>query len=186
MAVKQAQVPTPKVPGGELRDWVQCILSAIVACVLVFVFVGRLVDVVGSSMYPTLENGEMVIISRLFFQPKYGDIVVLQQKSYDEECIIKRVIDTEGQTVDIDFDRGVVYVDGKALDEPYTAEPTYEREDFDGKVIVPEGCVFVMGDNRNHSTDSRRSTIGFVDTRCIVGKAYVVAFPLKNIGSVYR
>lgn len=175
-----------KLPGSELRDWVQCIISAIVVCVLVFVFVGRLVDVVGSSMVPTLHEGEMVVISNLFYEPKYGDIVVLRKETYSEQCIIKRVIATEGQTVDIDFDEGIVYIDGEPLSEPYTAEPTYEREEFEGEVTVPEGCVFVMGDNRNKSTDSRTSSIGFVDKRYIVGKAYWVLFPIKNFGSVYR
>ena len=186
MAVKQAQVPTPKVPGGELRDWVQCILSAIVACVLVFVFVGRLVDVVGSSMYPTLENGEMVIISRLFFQPKYGDIVVLQQKSYDEECIIKRVIATEGQTVDIDFSTGDVRVDGEVLEEDYINERTYLEEGTEFPLTVPKGSIFVMGDNRNHSSDSRDSRLGTVDARYVIGKAVFLAFPGPDMDTKER
>ena len=85
--------------------------------------------------------------------------------------IVKRVIATEGQTVDIDFEEGVVYVDGVALDEPYVNSTTNERENFTEPVTVPEGCVFVMGDNRNRSTDSRSAAIGCVDTRYIIGKA---------------
>ena len=90
-----------------------------------------------------------------------------------------------GQTVDIDFDRGIVYVDGEPIDEPYIAEPTTEAIDFTGEITVDEGCVFVMGDNRNHSTDSRDARIDCVDVRCIMGKVYFTLFPIKNFGSVY-
>ena len=91
------------------------------------------------------------------------------------------MIATEGQTVDIDFEKGVVYVDGVALDEPYTAEPTYDREDFNEPVTVPEGCVFVMGDNRNHSTDSRDNRIGFIREEYIMGR---VLFRLAPFGAI--
>ena len=95
------------------------------------------------------------------------------------------MIAVEGQTVNIDFERGIVYVDGEPIDEPYIAEPTTEPLDFTGEITVDEGCVFVMGDNRNHSTDSRYSLIGQVDERCIMGKVYFTLFPIKNFGSVY-
>ena len=116
-------------------------------------------------MVPTLEQSDKVVISNLFYHPKQGDIVVLRKRTLMEEPIVKRIIATEGQTVDIDFDDGVVYVDGKALDEPYVNEPVHDRENFEGKITVPEGCVFVMGDNRNASTD-------------------FTLFPVKNIGVV--
>ena len=96
-----------------------------------------------------------------------------------------RVIAVGGQTVDIDFERGIVYVDGEPLDEPYIAEPATDPENFIGPVEVPEGCIFVMGDNRNASTDSRTTEIGMVDERCIMGKVYFTVFPLKNFGSDY-
>ena len=172
--------------GSAAFDWLQCIVAALVVCILIFVFVGRTVGVVGPSMQQTLIEGDRLIISRLFYTPKYGDIVVLRKDEFKEEPIIKRVIATEGQTVDIDFDAGIVYVDGKALDEPYTNTPTNVREDFTaGPVTVPEGCVFVMGDNRNHSTDSRTEVIGCVDTRYILGKALFRLTPLNRLGSVY-
>ena len=79
--------------------------------------------------------------------------------------------------MDIDFDDGVVYVDGKALDEPYVNEPVHDRENFEGKITVPEGCVFVMGDNRNASTDSRDARLGCVDTRYIMGTGIFHALP---------
>lgn len=102
-----------------------------------------------------------------------------------KEPIIKRVIATEGQTVDIDFDAGIVYVDGVALDEPYTNDYTYDREDFDEPVTVPENCIFVMGDNRNRSTDSRTEALGCVDTRYLLGKALFRITPFSKFGGIY-
>jgi signal peptidase I len=175
----------PQSTRSDIYDWLQCIVMAIVICVLFFSFIVRLVDVVGSSMYPTLEDGDKIIVSNLFYTPKQGDIIVFRKDEYREEPLVKRIIAVEGQTVDIDFEKGIVYVDGEALDEPYIAELTNDPEDFFGPVEVPEGCVFVMGDNRNASTDSRRSAIGMVDTRCIMGKVYFTVFPLKNFGNDY-
>ncbi len=168
-----------------LFDWIQCIVSALVACILIFVFIGRTVGVDGESMLPTLENGDRLIITRLFYsEPQYGDIVVLRKDSFKETPIIKRVIATEGQTVDIGFETGVVYVDGVALDEPYTNEPTNVQEDFEGPVTVPENCVFVMGDNRNHSADSRMESIGCVDVRYIIGHVVLRLTPVSKFGAV--
>ena len=167
---------------AEVYDWIQCIIFALVFCVLLFVFAVRMVNVVGHSMVPTLEQSDKVVISNLFYHPKQGDVVVLRKQTLMEEPIVKRIIATEGQTVDIDFDDGVVYVDGKALDEPYVNEPVHDRENFEGKIT--EGCVFVMGDNRNASTDSRDARLGCVDTRYIMGRVYFTLFPVKNIGVV--
>ena len=169
---------------AEVYDWIQCIIFALVFCVLLFVFAVRMVNVVGHSMVPTLEQNDKVVISNLFYHPKQGDIVVLRKQTLMEEPIVKRIIATEGQTVDIDFDDGVVYVDGKALDEPYVNEPVHDRENFEGKITVPEGCVFVMGDNRNASTDSRDARLDCVDERYIMGRVYFTLFPVKNIGVV--
>ena len=169
---------------AEVYDWIQCIIFALVFCVLLFVFAVRMVNVVGHSMVPTLEQSDKVVISNLFYHPKQGDVVVLRKQTLMQEPIVKRIIATEGQTVDIDFDDGVVYVDGKALDEPYVNEPVHDRENFEGKITVPEGCVFVMGDNRNASTDSRDARLGCVDTRYIMGRVYFTLFPVKNIGVV--
>ncbi len=177
-------VEEKKKQGGEALDWLQCIVSSLVAAILLFTFVARTITVVGSSMVPTLEEGNLLIVSRLFYTPRYGDIVVLRKESFMSDPIVKRVIATEGQTVDIDFEEGVVYVDGKALDEPYVNALTLEHEDFTEPVTVPEGCVFVMGDNRNRSTDSRSARVGCVDERCIIGKALLRLAPLNQIGFV--
>lgn len=165
-----------------LYDWVQCLVGALVIGILVFMFVGRVIGVDGTSMYPTLHDYDKLIISNVFYKPDNGDIVVLQTDTFGEDPIVKRVIATEGQTVDIDFNEGIVYVDGVALDEPYVNSPTNKREDFNGAVTVPEGCIFVMGDNRNASTDSRSNSVGMVDERCVIGKVYVVAIPGSSEG----
>ena len=179
----------------ELYDWVQCLVTAIVAGILIFVFLVRIMGVIGPSMLKTLVEGDKIVVSDLFYTPKVGDIVVVEKESFGEEPIVKRIIAEAGQTVDIDFEEGVVYVDGRKLDEPYTNTPTNIQEDFAGEVTVPEGCVFVMGDNRNSSTDSRCDRIGMVDTRCIIGKVLMVLIPgngydgtrdWSRIGSVYR
>ena len=162
---------------GETFDWVQSLVVALLICVLVFTFVIREVSVSGTSMINTLYDGDRILISNLFYTPKQGDIVVLRKETFSSEPIVKRVIALEGQTVDIDFDAGIVYVDGQALDEPYIYEPTRRRIDFDEPVTVPEGSVFVMGDNRDGSTDSRDLRIGCVDVRLIMGKALFIAIP---------
>ena len=168
---------------SETYDWIQCLVSALLICVLVFAFFVRIIGIKGSSMVPTFENRDSVIISNLFFTPQYGDVVVLRKDTFQKEPIIKRVIATEGQTIDIDFNAGIVYVDGKALDEPYVNSPTNNQLDFTGKVTVPENCVFVMGDNRNDSTDSRSSLISCVDKRYIMGKVLIRILPLNKFGS---
>lgn len=166
---------------ADVYDWIQTVLSALIVCVLIFVFCARMVNVVGSSMYPTLEENDKIIICNLFYTPKQGDIVVLRKDTFMEDPIVKRVIALEGQTVNIDFENGIVYVDNQAMNEPYINELTHERENFEGPFVVPDGCVFVMGDNRNASTDSRASSLGAVDTRYIMGRVYCTVFPIKNI-----
>ena len=155
--------------------------------ILVFTFVGRITPVVGESMLPTLHEGgcDADPGHRLHRSPA-GDIVVLT-KEFDAARgpIVKRIIAVEGQTVDIDYQTGAVYVDGEALDEPYLNEPMEEPwyEDLTS-VTVPEGSVFVMGDNRNHSNDSRDVTLGTVDTRYLLGKAEFICFPFSDFGRI--
>ena len=166
---------------AEIYDWIQSVLAALIACVLIFVFLARMVNVDGRSMYPTLNDGDKIIISNLFYTPKQGDIVVLRKDAFMNDPIVKRVIAVGGQKIDIDFDTGIVYVDNVALKEDYVNELTYDRENFEGPVTVPEGSIFVMGDNRNESTDSRYATLGCVDTRYVMGRVYCTVFPIKNM-----
>ncbi len=169
---------------SSIYDWIESLVTAIVACILIFLFLFRVVNVEGSSMVPTLHESDKIVISRLAGDYKYGDIVVLTKTAFSDESIVKRVIATEGQTIDIDFAEGIVTVDGKVLDEPYIADKTHRELDFSGPKTVPEGCIFCMGDNRNQSTDSRRNTIGMIDTRCVLGRVILRLFPLNKFGAV--
>lgn len=183
-AKKKGKGKEEEQPHSELFDWVQCLVSALIFCVLVFTFFVRTIGVIGQSMEPTFSNGDRVVISNLFYTPKQGDVVVLRKESFQAEPIIKRIIATENQTVSINFDTGTVYVDDVPLDEPYIAEPTHEAIDFTTEQLVPENCVFVMGDNRNHSSDSRKAEIGCVDERYIIGRVLFRVLPVDEFGVV--
>ena len=166
--------------GRGAYEWVQALVCSVLTVVLIFTFAVRIVRVSGESMRETLQDQDMLVVLNNWLCGGYepGDIVILQRDDfYGGEPIVKRVIATEGQTVDIDFDAGVVYVDGTALEEPYTREPTWTQEGTEFPLTVPEGSIFVMGDNRNDSDDSRDSTLGPVDTRCVLGRALLLAVP---------
>ncbi|NCC67430.1 MAG: signal peptidase I [Clostridia bacterium] len=183
-ATVSKKTATVKDGSSEVYDWVQCLVAALLFCVLLFSFFVRIIGIVGTSMIPTFDDGDSVVISKLFYSPKQGDIVVLRKESFQEEPIIKRIIAVEGQIISIDFDEHIVYVDGEALDEPYIYEPTTESLDFNGMITVPENCVFVMGDNRNNSYDSRFSLIGCVDEREIMGRVLFRVLPVGKFGPV--
>jgi signal peptidase I len=170
--------------GQELYQTLQSLVGIILVIILLFTCVVRVTVVSGESMENTLHGGDVVVTWSLGYTPKQGDIVVLTKTSFQEESIIKRVIATEGQTVDIDYDTSTVYVDGVALDEPYIKEYMWDIWGGSGldHVTVPDGCIYVMGDNRNNSSDSRRTDIGVVDTRCVIGRAIVVLFPFSDFG----
>jgi len=169
---------------GEMFDWAESLVTALLILTILFAFFVRLVGVAGESMENTLHNNEFLIVSDLFYEPEAGDIVVMTKKTFMEDSFVKRIIATEGQTVNIDYDKGVVYVDGTALDEPYTKTPTTRRGDMQFPAVVPEGHIFVMGDNRNGSTDSRVSVCGMVDERMILGRVLFRVFPFNKIGTV--
>ena len=161
-------------------------LAMIMIAFLVFF---RIIVVSGPSMKQTLLDGDyLLLISNLFYkEPQKGDIVVVSKQSYDDgKPIVKRVIATEGQIVDMDFQNGIVYVDGCPLEEDYTNTPTNLDEGAVFPQIVEEGCVFVMGDNRNNSKDSRSLEIGQVDKREILGKVVVLLFPGTDHGTQAR
>lgn len=162
-----------KSPFSFFFDIASIVSLATIIVGLAFIFLFRTVGVEGSSMYPTLHDKDRIILSAFVIEPKTGDIVVTCQPSafsYIESTLVKRVIATEGQSVDIDFTEGIVYVDGVALDEPYVNELTHDRESFE-PLTVPEDYVFVMGDNRNASTDSRDYRVGLIREDYIMGKA---------------
>lgn len=170
------------------KDWVlMChdLAYILAAVLLIFTFFVRVSRVQGGSMNPTLVNNDrMLLLSNVWYsEPQRGDIVVARVPGFSAEPIVKRVIAVEEDTVDIDFERGIVYVNGKALDEPYIKELTYN--DFGGEgitfpLVVKQNHVFLMGDNRNDSYDSRYRGIGQVDERCILGKAIFLTMPGKD------
>ena len=166
---------------SELFAWGESLMGVLIAFVIIFTFVVRLFGVDGMSMYPTLEDRSIMLVSNLGYHPEKGDIVVLRKDGfYSDQPIVKRVIATAGQTVDIDFNLGQVYVDGELLDEDYINDYTYREEGTVFPLTVPEGEVFLMGDNRNHSNDSRDSSLGTVDTRLLIGKAVFLVFPGRD------
>lgn len=177
----------------DIFEWLEIAVVCVIFLVLLLTLTFRVVSINGESMENTFYSEEKIIISKLFYTPEYGDVVVISRNmdnSSDEVAkapLIKRVVATEGQTVDIDFDKGVVYIDGKALVESYTKTPTNLKYDIQFPVTVPEGCVFVMGDNRNKSIDSRSSTIGvngMIDERYILGKAIWRIWPFSRAGNL--
>lgn len=166
--------------GRDLYEWVQSLVGSVLVVVAIFTFVIRMMGVDGHSMLNTLQHGDrlLVVNSLLYHDYKYGDIVILRKDGvFDDDPIVKRVIAVEGQTVDIDFTEGIVYVDGEVLEEDYIREPTYIAEGTEFPLTVPEGSIFVMGDNRNGSSDSRDYRLGTVDTRYVIGKAAFLIFP---------
>lgn len=166
-----------------LHDLVYMLLIVMILLMLFF----RIIVVDGPSMQNTLQNGDyMLLVSNTIYHDfKKGDVVVVSKQAYDHgKPIVKRIIATEGQTVDIDFEKGYVYVDGIALEEPYISTPTMLREGASFPQTVEKGCVFVLGDNRMNSRDSRSPQIGQIDTRELLGKVLYVMFPGTGYGTV--
>lgn len=168
----------------NLLEWYEALVFALVVLVVSFSFLFRIIMVNGGSMEPTLNNGDRLIIWAAGYQPQKGDVIVVDGYIDYGKPLVKRIIATGGDTVDIDFFAGTVAVNGEVLDEPYIAEPTYASFDVAFPLTVPEGAVFVMGDNRNASTDSRDSRIGFVDERDILGKVIFRIAPFDRMGGI--
>lgn len=182
-------------PVKEFLEWLEILSVAIICVILVFSFFFRVATISGNSMLNTLHNGDKVIITNLNYEPRQGDIVVVSRNvtnsaegdSQSQEPIIKRVIAVGGQTVDIDFEKGIVYVDGAPLKEDYLGSPTNKMGDVEFPVYVPKGHIFILGDNRGDSLDSRFSVIGnggIVDNRYVLGHAVYRFFPFNQIGAL--
>ena len=181
MAFLKRNQNTEKTEGtGSILEYLHDVVYILALILVLFTFCMRVVIVSGSSMFSTLVDGDyLLLINRpLCGELEQGDIVVASMERFkDGEPIVKRVIATEGQTVDIDFRAGIVYVDGVALEEEYTYTPTHLSEGMEFPLVVDEGCVFLMGDNRGDSRDSRAPEIGLVDRRELLGRAVVLMLP---------
>lgn len=177
----------------ELLDWVEAFVIAVFAVVLIFIFFLRIVEVSGPSMNPTLSDGDRLILTHLNYTPERGDIIVCNAPGLDK-CIIKRCIGIGGDTVVIDYNENSVTVNGEKLKEDYLGEKmkgglvvfdrSYMTDDNVYTYKVPEGTVFALGDNRNHSTDSRSSYVGFIKLEDVLGKAFFRFLPFGSFGSI--
>ena len=174
----------PAVRGQGLLEWYEALISAALVLVLVFSFVFRIIQVDGSSMVPTLTNGDKLIVWGAGYTPERGDVVIVDSYTTYGKPLVKRVIAKGGDTISIDYETGTVTVNGEVLQEDYIAEPTYLGYDVEFPYTVPEGTVFVMGDNRNQSLDSRSSYIGCIDEQDILGKVLVCFLPFADFGVV--
>lgn len=171
----------------DLYFWIQALVMALVTLILVFTLVGRVIGVIGSSMVPNLHEGDLLILQSIGYTPKQGDVVVLRKASFMSYPIVKRVIALGGQHVTVDYATNTTTVDGVVLDESYINEPMVDQGGTTGTnldLTVPEGSIFVMGDNRNHSTDSRDTRVGTVDERYVLGRVRCILFPFEDFGVV--
>ncbi len=177
-------VEQPEIAGTLTQgcyDMLHTLILPITVVMLLLTFVFRLVDVDGQSMMDTLFDKDQVIVTNLCYTPECGDVVVISHGQNLYKPIIKRVIATEGQSLSIDFATGTVSVDGAILDEPYIKEAPFKSGDAQIPEVIPENMVFVMGDNRNHSTDSRSTTVGLIHEDDIIGKAQFILYPFDRM-----
>ncbi|MBQ3929092.1 MAG: signal peptidase I [Clostridia bacterium] len=166
-------------------DWAKTIITMLVFVMLILTFVFRQVTVSGPSMNDTLHNADRLIITNFMYQPHNGDIIIASHGDFYEDAIVKRVIATQGQKIRIDYENSKVYVNGKELDEPYAKGKTIMLSDMlDIPDVIPEGYVFVMGDNRENSVDSRSREIGLIPVQNIIGKAIFRVYPFDTFGGL--
>ena len=178
----------PQKPMSEITkscfEWLEAIVVSLVAAIFVLTFLFRTVNVSGVSMMDTLLDKDRIVITNTLYTPKTGDVVVISHGEIYQEPIVKRVIATEGQTLDINFQTGAVTVDGKVLDEPYIKNLTTRQGDGVIPSVIPKGYIFVMGDNRNRSLDSRSREVGLIDKNNVLGKVQCIIYPFSRIGGV--
>lgn len=173
----------------DLYFWTQALVMALVFLILTFTLVGRVISVDGHSMVPTLHDRDLLLLQSIGYTPRQGDVVVLRKEGFIESDapIVKRVIAVGGQHVQVDYSTGTVAVNGKTLDEPYINEIMVDPNNPFMNVLdvtVPEGSIYVMGDNRNHSSDSRDERLGTVDERYVLGRALCVMLPFQDFGAI--
>ncbi len=189
------RVKKPSAKYGDFFEWLDVVAVALICVIIVFSFVFKIVKISGESMLNTLHSGEMVILTDFSYKPKTGDIVVISRNveniaetiTASQGPIIKRVIATENQRVKIE--NGKVYINGAPLAEDYLTYDYTNSGDLEGEVMVPKGHIFVLGDNRPNSHDSRSHNIGengMVDTRYVLGHAVYRIFPFEKIGSLKK
>lgn len=170
---------------ADIFYWAEALVFALTFLVIVSVFFARLSGVDGSSMVPTLRDHDQLVVQLSGYQtPKRGDIVVLETPAYEDEPLVKRVIGIAGDVIDIDGTTGTVLRNGEALYEPYIAEPIREFGTISYPFTVPKDCAFVMGDNRNHSSDSRTAAVGAVPYESIIGRVMFRILPITKIGTI--
>ena len=165
-------------------EWLESLIQAIVFILILFTFFFRTMKVDGESMMNTLHDDDKIFVSKWNYTPTDGDVVTIVKGQNYDKPIVKRVIATEGQSLKIDFSDGSVYVDGKKLNEYYIKEKMWLQEDGEIPDVIPAGYSFVMGDNRNHSLDSRFQSVGVIDNNNVVGKAVFIVFPIDRIGFI--
>ena len=174
-----------KIRNKDMLEWYDALVFAVAALVLLFSFAARVVVVSGSSMKHTLMHGDRLLVQSSFYTPSRGDVVVVDGFTRYGKPLVKRVIAVGGDTVLIKPEEGLVYVNGQALVEPYLHEGvTLSAGEAAIPVTVPEGTLFLMGDNRQNSTDSRDPQVGFVDERDILGRVLLRLFPLSEFGVI--
>lgn len=179
--VTQTPQPEKKNIAKLIVEFVSIIASSIVVIMIIFTFAFRIVGVSGPSMMNTLVDGDWLLVSAFINEPERGDIVIITQPNAFNEPIVKRVIAVEGDTIDIDFETASVKINGKVINEPYLATPTTTDEGaWHYPITLKEGQVFVMGDNREHSSDSRSPDIGLIDENYILGQVILRFSPISE------
>ncbi len=178
----------PRKHAEILFEWLEIFIISVAAVFILFSFVARIAVVDGNSMYPTLSHNDKLLVRQIFYTPKQGDIVVCQSENYGlDKPLVKRIIATEGQKVRLDRENWKIYVNGFPLDEPYLVIGEGAMVDWQydtDEIVVPKGHVFVMGDNRNNSLDSRFYGVGFIDERYIIGQVIYRFLPFNVFGPV--